>query len=72
MNEQERAQPQEPDQEPVPSQEPVQKRGRPEEKEWPEPIPDSPENIARALMAAPPKGDKNWRYLKKHRNRRSS
>ena len=54
-------------QEPAPSQ--VSKRGRvrPVEKEWPEPIPDTPENIARALMAGPPK--KQWRYLKRHRNR---
>ena len=68
MKDQHPAQPQEPDQpqEPVP----VQKRGRPEEKEWPEPIPDSPENIARALMAGPSKADEDWRYLKKHRNRR--
>jgi hypothetical protein len=28
---------------------------------YPEPIPDSPENIARALMSGPPK--KDWRYL---------
>ena len=63
------AHPQEPDpkQEPVPSQELKRGRGRPEEKEWPEPIPDSPENIVRALMSGPPK--KQWRYLKRHRNR---
>ena len=29
----------------------------------PEPIPDTPENVARAIMQRPPK--KNWRYLKK-------
>lgn len=37
-------------------------RGRPEEKEWPENIPDTPENVARAIMARPPK--KDWDYLK--------
>ena len=55
-----------------PAQEPEQPqkrgRGRPVEREWPEPIPDSPENIARALMSGPPKAKDEWEYLKKHRN----
>jgi len=60
------------DQEPTPEpeqqpKEPKRGRGRPEEKEWPDPIPDSPENIARALMSGPPK--KQWRYLKRHQKR---
>ena len=40
--------------------EPVPKRGRgwPVEREWPEPIPDTPENIARALMAGRPRPKK--------------
>ena len=59
---------QEPDQEPVQPQK--RGRGRPVEREWPEPIPDTPENIARALMAGPPKAEEDWRYLKKHRNRK--
>ena len=70
MKDQHRAQPQEPDQQPVRSQEPVRKRGRPEEKQWPKPIPDSPENIARALMSGPPKAEEDWEYLKTNRNRR--
>ena len=37
-------------------------RGRPVEKEMPPPIPDTPENVARAIMQAPPK--KTWDYLK--------
>ncbi len=37
--------------------------GRPVEKTMPEPIPDTPENIARAIMQGPPK--KVWKYLKK-------
>ena len=37
-------------------------RGRPVEKEWPDTIPDTPENVARAIMAGPPK--KDWDYLK--------
>ena len=35
----------------------IQGRGRPVEREWPEPIPDTPENLARALMAGPPKAE---------------
>ena len=38
-------------------------RGRPIEREMPERIPDSPENIARAIMQGPPK--KDWDYLKR-------
>ncbi len=37
------------------------KRGRPPELKMPEPIPDTPENIARACMQGPPKRD--WDYL---------
>ena len=36
--------------------------GRPVERGMPEPIPDTPENIARACMQGPPK--KKWDYLK--------
>ena len=44
--------------------EPTKKRsrGRPVEKPMPAPIPDTPENIARAIMRGPPK--KKWDYLK--------
>ena len=42
-------------------------RGRPIEKEWPEPIPDTPENIMRALLATPPKREEEWEYLKRAR-----
>ena len=38
-------------------------RGRPVQKTMPELIPDTPENIARAIMSGPPK--KDWDYLKK-------
>ena len=38
-------------------------RGRPVEKPMPPPIPDTPENVARAIMQSPPK--KTWDYLKK-------
>ena len=39
-------------------------RGRPVEKPMPPPIPDTPENIARALLTTPPKGEDEWDYLK--------
>ena len=39
-------------------------RGRPVEKPMPEPIPDTPENVARALVSTPPKDDGDWDYLK--------
>ena len=38
-------------------------RGRPREKPHAEPIPDTPENIARALLSTPPKKKDEWRYL---------
>ena len=38
-------------------------RGRPP-RPMPEPIPDTPENIARAIMRRPPKRD--WDYLKQY------
>lgn len=38
------------------------KRGRPVTKEMPPKIPDTPENIAKAIMQRPPK--KDWDYLK--------
>ena len=40
------------------------KPGRPVEKPMPEPIPDTPENIARALLTTPPKKEDEWDYLK--------
>ena len=30
----------------------------------PEPIPDTPENVARALVSTPPKDEGDWDYLK--------
>ncbi len=43
---------------------PKRPRGRPKNP-MPEPIPDTPENIMRALLATPPKKDDEWDYLKK-------
>ena len=42
-------------------------RGRPVKNTMPEPIPDTPENIARALLTTPPKGEDGWDYLKERR-----
>jgi hypothetical protein len=39
-------------------------RGRPIEKPMPGKIPDSPENIARAVFAVGKKAESEWRYLK--------
>ena len=40
------------------------KRGRPVEKPEPDPIPDSPENVLRALVTAPPRAEGDWDYLR--------
>ena len=39
-------------------------RGRPVEKPMAAPIPDMPENVARALVTTPPKDEGDWDYLK--------
>ena len=39
-------------------------RGRPVKNTMPELIPDTPENIARALLTTPPKKEDEWGYLK--------
>ena len=44
---------------------PKRPRGRPVEKTMPDPIPDTPENIMRALLETPPKRDDEWEYLKR-------
>ena len=43
-------------------------RGRPVKKPMPEPIPDTPENIARALLTTPPKKEDEWDYLNRDRH----
>ena len=43
---------------------PKKPKGRPA-KDMPPRIPDTPENIARAIMKGPPK--KSWRYLDKNK-----
>lgn len=39
------------------------KRGRPSKRTMPDPIPDTPDNIMRAIVRTPPKDDDEWRYL---------
>ena len=39
-------------------------RGRPVEKRWPDQIPDTPENVAKALVRARHKRRSEWKYLK--------
>ena len=39
--------------------------GRPIEKPWPDRIPDTPENVAKALVRAKPKKRDEWKYLKR-------
>lgn len=43
---------------------PKRPRGRPVEKTLPDPIPDRPENVMRAILKTPPKRDDEWDYLK--------
>ena len=40
-------------------------RGRPVEKPMPDPIPDTPENVAHALVSTPPENDDEWDYLER-------
>lgn len=49
----------------APAQEPSAKpRGRPREGQMPEMIPDTPENVMKALVSAPPRAEDDWDYLK--------
>ena len=43
---------------------PKRGRGRPS-RPMPEPIPDTPENVAFALMNTPPKKQDEWDYMKR-------
>ena len=49
---------------------PKRGRGRPP-RSMPEQIPDTPENVARALLTTPPKRDDEWDYMKATRSRRA-
>lgn len=45
------------------------KVGRPP-KPWPEPIPDTPENVLRAVLATPALRRDEWEYVKRRRKSR--
>ena len=36
----------------------------------PEPIPDHPVNVAKALLTSPPRRDEEWKYIKEHEARK--
>ena len=40
-------------------------RGRPVKYPLPDPIPDTPENIAKAILATPPKKRQEWQHDQK-------
>lgn len=42
---------------------PKKKRGKPVELAMPEPIPDTPENVLRAIFNTPPKKPEEWKHL---------
>ena len=42
----------------------ARKRGRPPVYVMPDPIPDTPKNVAQAILNTPPKKDKDWDFLK--------
>ena len=39
------------------------RKGRPAKRAMPDPIPDTPENVMRAIVNTPPKSEDEWRYL---------
>lgn len=46
------------------------KRGRPPTLTMPEPIPDTLENVAKAVLNTPPKKTHEWKYLQRHKQER--
>ncbi len=43
------------------------KAGRPPTLTMPEPIPDTPENIAKAVLDTPPKKRHEWKFIQQHK-----
>ena len=56
---------------PQSEEQPKRGPGRPAN-EWPEPIPDTPENVARALFRMRPKKAHEWKYIQEHRAKHGS
>ena len=48
------------------------KRGRPVKYKMPEQIPDTPENVLRAVLNTPPKKEDEWEYMKIARRQETS
>ena len=42
------------------------KAGRPPTLTMPEPIPDTPENVAKAMMRTPPRKRGEWKFMQEH------
>jgi hypothetical protein len=45
----------------------AKKAGRPPTLTMPEPIPDTPENIAKAVLFTPPKKRDEWKFVQGHK-----
>ena len=45
------------------------KRGRPVKYPMPDPIPDTPENIMKAILRMPPTNKRRWRFMSKRAGR---
>lgn len=48
------------------------KRGRPPVYVMPEPIPDTPENIAKAILTTPPKKRSEWKFIQEQEAKHGS
>ncbi len=48
------------------------KRGRPVKYPMPAPIPDTPENIIKAILATPPKEPHEWKFVQEREQKETS
>ena len=44
------------------------RKGRPPAKDWPEQIPDTPDNVLRAVLSTPPLRRDQWNYIAEKKN----
>ena len=47
----------------------AKRAGRPPTLTMPEPIPDTPENVAKAILSTPPKKRDEWKFVQEHKTR---
>ena len=47
---------------------PTRQCGRPPVKDWPDKIPDTPDNVLRAVLAAPPLRRDQWNHMRAKKN----